>query len=98
MTGPELFLICALSLPSTHHTRPEITPWQMVKSEIERLKDFIHKNNPDAEIFIHPNPQEDVLRKNGWERVPFEWRGNKIWIKRKPKADGPKMRAIETSA
>lgn len=94
----ELFLICALSLPATHHSRPEITPWQMVRSEVDRLKDFIHKNNPDAEIFIHPEPQEEKLREYGWEKVPFTWRGNKIWIKRKPNPDVKHLNAFAVSA
>jgi len=81
----EAVLICALSLPASHFTRPTIGPWQLMKDEIERLKDFIHRNDPDAEIFIHPEPQEEKLKEDGWERVPFTWKGNKIWIKRQPK-------------
>lgn len=49
--------------------------------------EWIRKNNPDAEVFIHPTPQEDKLKEDGWERFPVTWKGEKIWIKRKPKSD-----------
>jgi len=95
----ELFLVGALSLPSTHHFWPAIGSHQMAGGgEVERLKEWIRKNNPDAEVFIHPNPQEEKLKENGWERVPFTWRGNKIWIQRKPVSDQKKQRRIEASA
>jgi hypothetical protein len=77
--------MCALSLPARWHTWPRIVSYQMAKSEEEKIRDFIHKGAPDAEIFIHENPQEDKLKENGWERVPFVWGGKKIWIKREPK-------------
>lgn len=93
----EAFLICALSLPAKHHTRPAIVAWQM-SSEESQLRDWLHKNNPDAEIFIHPKPKRDILKEHGYEKVPFTWRGNEIWIQRKPKP-GQKMQSrIETSA
>lgn len=96
---PEAFLICALAVPATHHTRPRIIPWMMSEeSEKKRIEDFIKKNNPDAEVFIHPEPQEELLKNHGWERVPFTWRGNKIWIKREPKRDQKHRRAIAESA
>lgn len=81
---PEAFLIAALSLPSAHFTKPPILSWRMEKSEQDKLIDWIKKNAPGAEVFIHPNPQDEVFEQNHWERVPFTWRGNKIWIKRKP--------------
>lgn len=93
-----MFLICALSVPASHFTRPPIVPWQLANSEEDRLRDWIKKNNPNAEIYIHPNPQEGKLKELGWERIPFTWNGKQIWIQRKPKND-PKMReCIKTSA
>lgn len=83
----ECFLVAALALPASYFTRPPIVSWSMAKSEEDRLRDWIRKHNEVEEIFIHPEPQEEVLHKNGWEKVPFTWRGNKIWIKRKPKSD-----------
>lgn len=85
MDGIIAFLICALSIPSTNFTHPAIVSYHAAKSEQESLEDFLHKNNPGAEIFIHPKPQKDKLKEVGFERVPFTWRGNEIWIKRKPK-------------
>lgn len=85
------FLICALALPSSHFTRPTIVTWHLAQSDEEKLVDWLRKNNPDAEVFIHPNPQEDKMKEIGWERVPFTWKGNQIWIKRKPTSDSKKM-------
>lgn len=80
----ELFLICALTLPSPHFTWPRLVSWQATESdEEERLIAWIRKNNPGAEVFIHPDPQEELLKDNHWEKLPFTHRGNKIWIKRK---------------
>ncbi len=87
----EAFLTCALALPAANHTRPAISYSSAMKDEVEKLKDFIHKNNPDAEIFITPHGQRDKLHEYGWERVPFNWRGNEIWIQRKPKSDQKRM-------
>jgi hypothetical protein len=61
--------------------------YHAAQSEEDDLKDFIKRHNPDAEVFIHENPQEDKLKNHGWERVPFNWRGKQIWIQRKPKSD-----------
>lgn len=90
-------MVCALSLPSTHHSWPGIVPYQMIKSEVDRLKEFIHKTDPEAEIFITPQGQEGRLKEYGWERVPWTWRGNQIWIQRKPATDHGK-KLISTSA
>lgn len=86
----EAFLVCTLSLPSPWFTHPPI----MAKSEEEKLVDFIRKNAPDAEVFFHPNPDEERLKRDHWERVPFTHNGNKIWIKRKPNV----QKMIEASA
>jgi hypothetical protein len=83
----ELFLACALALPSANFTQPAVVSYQAAKSEQERLTDWLRKNNPGAEVFIHPEPQAGKLKDYGWEKVPFTWRGNQIWIKRKPKSD-----------
>lgn len=76
----EAFLICALSAPAFNFTRPAF----MASSERERLVDWLRKNNPDADVFISPVVDEDKLREMGYERVPFRWRDNEIWIQRKP--------------
>lgn len=97
----EAILICALSLPGASFTRPAlvtyhqpaVTTYQMAKSEQERLEKFIRKNNPGADVFITPKGQTDKLHEYGWERVPFTWRGNEIWIQRKPKSDQKLMEA-----
>lgn len=83
----EAFLICALAVPGTNYTRPPIVSWHLIKSEEDRLRDWLRKNNPDADVFIHPEPAVDRLKEDGWEHVPFTWRGNQIWIKRKPWSD-----------
>lgn len=82
----EIFLICCLALPCSNFTRPAIVSYQAAKSEQERLEDWLKKNGAE-EVFIHPNPQVDKLKEHNWERVPFTWRGNQIWVKRKPKSD-----------
>lgn len=93
----ELFLAIALAMPSPWFTRPRLVPYFMA-SEEDRIRDWIKKNNPGAEVFIHPEPQEEKLKEDGWEKVPFTWRGNKIWIQRKPRSDQKKMRTIEVCA
>lgn len=82
-----LFLICALSMPAASFTRPAIVSWFAAKSEEDRLRDFIHRNDPDAEIFITPKGDAKTLWEYGYERVPFTWRDKEIWIQRKPKHD-----------
>lgn len=85
------FLLCALALPPSNFTRPPVVSHYAAKSEEQKLRDFIERNAPGAEVFIHPNPQRDRLKEYGWERVPFTWRGNDIWIKRKPASDDKKL-------
>lgn len=97
-----IFLVAALAV------RPAFVPvatpvairvYQMMKSEEERLRQFIDRYAPNAEVFIHPRPQKDKLKEAGFERVPWTWRGNEIWIQRKPKSDEPpKKRSIGASA
>lgn len=87
-----VFLICALSLPASHFTHPPVVPWHMDSDE-DKLKEWLRKNNPDAEVFIHPNPQEGKLKEDGWERVPIVYRGKQIWIKRKPQSDKKLLRS-----
>lgn len=95
----ELFLICAMNLPPmAWNGPPRVKAIQMMDREEQRLRDWIHKNNPDADIFIYPNPQEETLKENGYERVPFTWRGNQIWIKRKPQSDKKMRVRVATSA
>lgn len=59
---------------------------QLNKDEIDKLREFIHKISPGAEITITPPDQE----MSEWERLPFTWRGLWIWIKRRPIDDLPK--------
>lgn len=80
---PEVFLVCALAVPSTYHSRP----WFASQDEKSKIVDWIRKWNPGSDVFIHPQPQEDKLKEDGWERFPATWKGEKIWIKRKPKSD-----------
>lgn len=87
----KLFLVCALCLPQAHFTRPAIVSYQTAKSEEEQLKDWLRKNNPDAEVFITPKGQADKLKEYGFEKVPFTWKGNEIWIQRKPKSDQKRL-------
>lgn len=77
----------AVPPPSLFSTRPPIVSYHAVKTEEENLIDWLKKNNPGAEVFIHENPQIDKLREIGWERFPATWRGKQIWIKRKPVKD-----------
>lgn len=86
-----IFLICAMSLPAASFTRPAIVSYHAAKSEQERLEDFLRKDNPKADVFITPKGQSKKLKEYGWERVPFTWRGNEIWIQRKPVSDQRKM-------
>jgi hypothetical protein len=69
-------LLCVLALWSPFFTEDGV--------ERKKLIDWLRKSNPDAEVFIHPAPQEGKLKEAGWERVPFTWRGEKIWIRRGP--------------
>ena len=79
------FLLCALALPSPYFTF-QIVPYHM-DSEEERLKAWLRKNNPDATVYIDKNPQEDWLKREGFERVPINYKGKQIWIRREPKSD-----------
>lgn len=69
----------------------------MAKGEVDRLKEWLRKNNPDAEVFITPEGQEEKLKQYGWERVPFRYRDQEIWIQRKPVTDHGK-KLISASA
>ena len=94
-----LFLMAALAAQPLGATGYQITPHMAANifEERRQLEEWLRKNNPDAEIFIHPDPQVDKLEEAGFERVPFTWRGNKIWIRRKPHSDVYK-KAIGRSA
>lgn len=86
----ETFLFCAMSLPATNFTRPPIASYHAMKTEEEQLRDlenWIKKNNPGAEVFIHENPQVERLKQDGWERTPINFKDKQIWIKRKPESD-----------
>lgn len=92
------FLICALApRPMSIPSATAVRVYQMMRSEEDKLVDWIRKVHPDAEVFIHPDPQEGKLKDHGWERVPMTWKGKQIWIKRKPD-ENVKHRAVEMSA
>lgn len=91
----ELFLTCALAAPAYNFTHVKLTEENHIQKEEEQLKEWLRKNNPDAEVFITPKGQTDRLKEHGYERVPFNWRGNEIWIRRKEISD---RNAIEESA
>lgn len=82
-----LFLTGVLALPLIGFRHPALVSAQAVKTEEQTLKDWLRKNNPEADVFITPHGQHDKLKEYGWERVPFNWRGQEIWIQRKPKSD-----------
>lgn len=73
-----------------HHTRPAVVSWQAVKSDEEKIIAWIRKHN-EGEVFIHENPQEERLKNDGWERIPFTINGKQIWFKRKPVSDQKKL-------
>ena len=86
-----LFLICALSLPATHY-HLEITDDDRARiEEIRKIREFINKVHPGAGIVIVPPGSQDdeLLRDSGLERLPFTYRGDQIYIRRKPVSDKP---------
>lgn len=83
----EALLICALALPSARFTWPRMVSYHIAPSEEERLREWLRRKGGAEEVFIHPNPQTDLLKREGWERVPIKWRDNEIWIRRKPISD-----------
>jgi hypothetical protein len=83
----DLFLIMAMSLPSPHFTHPPLQCATAIDYERAKLEKFIHSYAPEAEVFIHENPQVDKLIDAGFERVPFTHRGAQIWIRRKEVSD-----------
>lgn len=100
----EAFLCVALSLPSVTSFAPMAKDWGIVwiagsdqtpnvVREEKKLKDWLKKGGAE-EVFIHPNPDRERLWEHGWEKVPFRWRDNDIWIRRKPNLQS----RIETSA
>lgn len=90
----ELFLTCALSLPSTNFTRPPITPWQASKDQEDKLAEWLRKHAEIDDVFITPKGQRDKLKESGWEQVPFTIDDKEIWIQRKQKNDKKKMQAV----
>ena len=93
----ELFLTCALSLPSANATRPAIVSWHAARNEEDQLIDWMKKHNEIDDAFITPEGQENKLKEHGWERVPFTINGKQVWIQRKPKSDAHQKR-VQTSA
>lgn len=81
------FLLCALAIPSSNFTRPTIVSYHAAKNEEDQVKDFIRDKDPYANVLITPKADPDRMKKEGWERVPFRWKDNEIWIQRKPRSD-----------
>jgi len=52
----EAFLCVALSLPSTHHTRPAVVSWQAVRNEEDKLRDELLKHGDIEDVFISEGP------------------------------------------
>lgn len=100
------FLICALALPSpqftwprvvSYHEAPAVVPYQMERSEEDRLRDNLKKHPDILDVFITPEGTEDVLHDHGWSKAPFSINGKQVWIQRKPKSD-IRMKIIEEAA
>lgn len=95
----ELFLVCALATPAANFPRVHMVEHNYIHDELEQLQEWIRQNNPGAEIHIVQGDGDSaILKKNGWERLPFSWRGCQVWIRRKPYTDEAPTRAVEESA
>lgn len=86
----EAFCSMALALPLTHFHLGGTPAHHHIIDEVVKIRDFIQKRAPGAKIWIGPEPKEPNA---GWERWPFTWRDQTIWIKRKPVSDGNQRRA-----
>ena len=86
-----LFLLCALALPASQHTRPPIVSYHAMTDE--EAADRIRKIHDFDEVYIHEKPQEDKLKESGFERYPALWGGKQIWIRRKPHFDKKMLEA-----
>lgn len=91
----ELFLICAMSLPSPNFIHPALVSYHAARSEEDLLRDNLRKHPEIEDVFITPEGTENVLRKHGWSKAPFSINGKEVWIQRKPKSD---QKIIGTSA
>lgn len=83
----ELFLICALSLPSTNFTRPAIVSYHAAIRDEKDLMEDLKKHREIDDVFITPKGQADKLREHGWEQLPFSINDKEVWIQRRPKSD-----------
>lgn len=92
----EAFIVCALAMPPSSFTRPTIASYHAMNDE--EIAERIRQIYDVEEVFIHEHPQVDKLKEYGWEKFPAKWKDKEIWIKRRPATDGPKKRAMETSA
>lgn len=89
----ELFLICALSLPSVNFTHPTLISYHLVDREEEQLKDWLRKHQEIDDVFITPKGQADKLKEHGWEQLPFSINDKEVWIQRRPKSDKKTIRS-----
>lgn len=78
---PEVFLVCALSLPVVSCSADRIA------EELRHLREFIHHNVPGAEVVL--TVYDNDMTRAGMERLPFKWREMNIWIKRPTVRDTP---------
>ncbi len=93
----EAFLLCALASPGVNYTRPPIVSHHLMSNELDDLNKMIDKLHPGAEVFITPKGQAGKLKEHGWERAPFTWKGEEIWIRRRPSSDKAKRSILESA-
>ncbi len=76
----EAFLIGALALRPVYVGEPEtMNEWIQ---QYHELKNFIKRIHPNVDILI--TNSDEAPNDPSWERLPFIWKKNSIWIKRRP--------------
>lgn len=83
----ELFLTVALALPASSFSRPQILTENVVADELRKLRDFIQKHVPGAEITVTIDDTD--FTESGMEKFPVTWRGMYVWIRRPTVRDTP---------
>lgn len=84
---PALFLTVALSLPGCSYPHVKILSENVVADELRKLRDFIQKQIPGAEITV--TIDETDYTDSGMEKFPVTWRGMYLWIRRPTVMDNP---------
>lgn len=82
--GAESGRVDALALPAVHY-KTEILEDEQKIEEIRRLREFIERVAPGAQVWIVPpgSTKDEVAKKSHLERLPFTWNGDNIYIRRK---------------